>query len=118
MYSLHDALPISIYTVAAPWREPMQLPVTDGQVSLPTELQHSGALRILVWIVDPWVATELPRWPEPKGSTQCPAPGWFDAGDEEETALSQFLVGMAEFPTWLTTMRRLWTLIDGGEYRR
>ncbi|GAA4081313.1 hypothetical protein [Actinomadura miaoliensis] len=106
-----EGLTAGVYLVTAPWRPPWVLPVEHGRVELPVELRGSGPVRVLLQIEDPWTFTEWPRWPHPKG-LDCDRPGWFAAGDEEETALAGFLVGEAAFPRRVERLERLWTVLE------
>ncbi|MDB4872420.1 MAG: hypothetical protein JWL97_3424, partial [Gemmatimonadales bacterium] len=109
---LEDATPVEglvagIYLVTAPWREPWVLPVEDGLIGLPPELLDSGPMRVLLQIEDPWTFTEWPRWPVGAGGFLCDRPGFYQAGDVEETALASFLIGDAPFPTDVAHPARL-----------
>ena len=55
-----DGLTAGVYLAYAPWRPPVELPVSaDGTAALPPELRDAGPLRVLLRIDDPWTVSEL-----------------------------------------------------------
>ncbi|XRQ13850.1 hypothetical protein ACN3XK_24080, partial [Actinomadura welshii] len=106
-----EGLTAGVYLVTAPWRRPVLLPVTENRIVLPADLRDAGPVSVLLQVEDPWAFTDWPRWPSGQALT-CDRPGVYEAGDEEETALGEFLVGDAAPPARIERMERLWTIVD------
>lgn len=106
-----EGLTAGVYLVTAPWRPPVLLPVTGDRIELPADLRDAGPVSVLLQVEDPWAFTDWPRWPSGQALT-CDRPGVYEAGDEEETALGEFLLGDAVPPARVERMERLWTIVD------
>jgi len=93
-YQHTDDVTAAVYLETAPWVEPSQLPVSEtGTITLPPELRASGALRIELAVVDPWVPAVWPEWPSEHAVT-CAQPGFHHGGAEGSWPLSKLLAGI------------------------
>ncbi|WP_283138127.1 hypothetical protein [Rhizohabitans arisaemae] len=106
-----DGLSAGVYPAAAPWRDPLVVPVDpDGGIPLPPELRQAGPLLVHLQVDDPWVPAEWPRRPD--HHFVAGGEGHFTGDDPEETELSRFVAGSGPFPAGIEDLRRIWTLID------
>ena len=106
-----DGLTAAVFLAYAPWRPPMELPITaDGSAALPPALVEAGPLNVLLRVDDPWAVANWPTWPD-SAAYACQAPGVPTSPDPEERDLSMFVAGHAELPA-LTDLGRLWRLVN------
>ncbi|WP_405393450.1 hypothetical protein [Microbispora hainanensis] len=108
-----EGLTAGVYLCTAPWEEPRIIPVEkDGSIPLPDDLVDAGRLHVRLAVEDPWVLSEWPRWPHPREMLICEAPGCYTGASSEERQLSGYLAGMNAFPTAVSRLDRLWTVVD------
>ncbi|WP_440082283.1 hypothetical protein [Streptosporangium sp. LJ11] len=108
-----DGLTAGIYLTTAPWREAEILPVEkDCSVLLPAHLVDAGRMHVRLAIQDPWLWEEWPRWPHPRDTFTCEAPGRYGGADGEEAAVSGYLAGTNDLPSEVSKLDRLWTIVD------
>lgn len=118
-----EGLSALIYSLRAPWRETVALPIFGGRAELPEWLRDAGPMAVMTRIEDPWVPEPVPVWPDRQRAFFVDADGWIADDDPEENALSAFLAGVSPLPDHIADFRRLWTargLIAGlalGEQR-
>lgn len=105
-----DGLTALVYRTRAPWRDPECLPVVAGRAALPPSLVDVGPLRVLVRLDDPWAPLPIPEWPGPGRSQLVEAEGYPHDGDAEAVHLSAFLAGVADMPTEVADLTRLWSV--------
>lgn len=106
-----EGLTAGFYLGYAPWRPPVELPVTvDGNAVLPEAIANAGPFKVLLRVDDPWSVSSWPAWPG-TDAYSCSAPGVPSSADPEEEALSRFVAGAAELPS-LQVLGRLWLLVD------
>lgn len=108
-----EGLTAEVYLCTAPWREPEIISVErDGRIPLPLDMVDAGRMHVRLTVEDPWMSAERPRWPHPRETLICEAPGRFGGADAEERRLSGYLAGLNELPPKATRLDRLWTIID------
>lgn len=107
-----SGLTAAVYLLRAPWRGPLALPVVDGCVTLPGEYADAGAMLVSLYIDDPWVPTEPPRWPSAADTMLIDRPGNLRSPDADESALSALLAGHAQLPDGYASLERVWVVLD------
>lgn len=101
------------YSVSAPWMKPQITQVGDSQCKLPEDLIDSGELLVFLRVTDEWSAGDekLPDWPSNEKIVLIENTGWYTGGNEEESALAQFLSGNSEsLPGYINDIGLLWVV--------
>ncbi|MGV0627790.1 hypothetical protein [Mycolicibacter minnesotensis] len=109
-HDLHagEDLAVNVWCSTAPWLEPWAIPLPNDRAGLPAELVGVGPLVCEVFIDDPWVAVEPPRWPGPS-AIRVGQPGWVAAGSSAK--LSRFLAGAGPAPETVSSMPEVWSAL-------
>lgn len=105
-----DDLAVNVWCSTAPWRPARAIQLTQDRASLPDDLVAVGPLVCDVFVDDPWVAVEAPRWPGPN-AMHVDQPGWVSAGDAASTTLSRFLAGEGPAPQSTSAMPEVWSVL-------
>lgn len=105
-----DNLTALVYSLRAPWREAVAIPVVGSRAQLPPWLCDAGPMIVTVRIDDPWVPEPVPSWPTRGTAAFVNAEGWLAEDDMEENALSAYLAGLRPFPERITDFSRLWSV--------
>lgn len=105
-----DDLAVNIWCVTAPWLEPRSIPLTGDRAALPDDLLGAGALLCEVYLDDPWVSVEAPRWPG-DNAIRVAQPGWVVGSNAALTKLSQFLAGDGAAPESVSAMPEVWSAL-------
>ncbi|OHU97395.1 hypothetical protein [Mycobacterium talmoniae] len=105
-----DDLAAQIWCSTAPWVPPRAISLSEDRAELPKDLVGAGPLLCEVFVEDPWVAVEPPRWPGPN-AIRVNQPGWFSGGGDASTKLSRFLAGEGSPPESVSTMPEVWSAL-------
>lgn len=105
-----DDLAAHIWCSSAPWLSPRAISLSGDTVFLPRDLVDVGPLLCEVFVDDPWVAVEPPRWPGAH-AVRVDQPGWVSAGDAALTTLSRFLVGEGSPPEATRAIPEVWSAV-------
>ncbi|MCV7016275.1 hypothetical protein H7I96_00820 [Mycolicibacterium aichiense] len=105
-----DGLATYVWSSTAPWRPPEILPLKEGTARLPTYLIEAGELRCSLFVDDPWVAVEAPRFP-PADALRVEQLGWREDGSRVQVALSRFLADVGGVPKRVEAVPEAWAAL-------
>lgn len=105
-----DDLAAHIWCSSGPWLSPRAISLTGDSTFLPSDLVDAGPLLCEVFVDDPWVSVEPPRWPS-DNAIRVNQSGWVSAGDEALTTLSRFLVGQGSPPESTRAIPEVWSAL-------
>lgn len=105
-----DDLAASVWCATAPWLDPRTIPLTEDRAVLPPDLIGAGPLLCELFVDDPWVAVDPPRWPGPT-ALHVDQRGWVRGSDVASTKLSRFLAGDGPAPHSMSAMPEVWSAL-------
>ncbi len=101
------------YSINAPWVKPQAAEVDNSVCKLPENLIDAGELLVFLEVADEWSMgdSQLPDWPSGEKIAIIENKGWYTGGNEEESAISEFLSGKGKsLPAHINDIGLLWVV--------
>jgi len=105
-----ENLAVNVWCATAPWRPLQVVAIEHGRAQLPPELRDAGELLCQIFVDDPWVALEPPRWPADT-AWHVKQRGYYRGGSAAQAELARFLAGQGPPPVDAGAMPEVWSAL-------